>query len=262
MTEPVLIDGRYGRMMVNPNDIYVGRSMLKYGEFSPGEAKLYEAILRPGHTVVEAGANIGCFTLQFARLVGPQGRVLAFEPQRQVYHILCGNLALNGISNTDASLATVGAKMGQSTLPIVNHNAPGNFGGISVDAEGNGDVVPSVTIDSLGLSACNLIKADVEGMEHEVLSGAAQTISEFKPLLYLENDRREKSPNLIRLIQSMGYTAHWHLPKLFSPQNHRGDPENVFGNIVSVNMLCAPNDSKFVLRDFKRIESPEDWWRD
>ncbi|MEP2767770.1 MAG: FkbM family methyltransferase [Paracoccaceae bacterium] len=261
MIKPVLIDGRYGRMMVNPNDVYIGRSLVKYGEFSPVEAQFYNSIVRPGQTVIEAGANLGCFTLQFAQLVGPNGRVLAFEPQRQVFQMLCGNLALNGISNTETWQAALGSEPGQLIVPVANFDAPGNFGGVSVAEQGKGDVVPSITIDSLGLNACHLIKADVEGMEREVLLGARQTIAEFQPLLYLENDRREKSPDLIRLIQEMDYSAYWHLPTMFSPNNYRGDTENVFGNILSVNVLCLPRDNKFVLKQFKKIEGPNDWWR-
>lgn len=261
MTNPILIDGRYGRMMVNPNDIYIGRSLIKYGEFSPAEAKLYSAMVRPGHTVIEAGANIGCFTLQFAQRVGAQGQVLAFEPQRQAYQMLCGNLALNGISNTATWQAALGSELGQLTVPVVSFDAPGNFGGVSVTEEGKGDIVSSTTIDSLGLSACHLIKADVEGMEREVLLGARKTIAEFQPLLYVENDRREKSAELISLVQEMNYSAFWHLPAMFSPDNYRGDVENVFGDIMSINMLCLPRDSKIVLKEFRKVEGPEDWWR-
>ncbi|MEP3846270.1 MAG: FkbM family methyltransferase [Paracoccaceae bacterium] len=261
MTKPVLIDCRYGRMMVNANDVYIGRSLLKYGEFSPVEAKLYNSIVQPGQTVIEAGANVGCFTLQFAQLVGTYGFVWPFEPQRQVFQMLCGNLALNGITNTQARQAALGSEPGQLIVPVANFDAPGNFGGVSVAEDGTGEIVPSTPIDSLELNACHLIKADVEGMEREVLLGARETIAEFQPLLYLENDRRESSPDLIRLIQELDYSAYWHLPAMFSPDNYRGDTQNVFGDIVSVNMLCLPRDSKFVLKQFKKVEGTNDWWR-
>src|SRR5262249_4932914 len=51
-----------------------------------------------------------------------------------------------------------------------------------------------VTIDSLALPSCHLIKVDVEGMELDVLEGASSTLRQFRPLLYVENDQPEKSP--------------------------------------------------------------------
>ena len=52
---------------------YIGRSIDRYGEFSAGEADLFQQAMRPGWTVVEAGANIGVHTLVFSRQVGPRG---------------------------------------------------------------------------------------------------------------------------------------------------------------------------------------------
>ena len=73
---------RYGRMLFNANDTYVGTSIEAYGEYSEGEVQLFRQILRPGDVVVDAGANIGAHTLFFARAVSPGGAVFAFEPQR------------------------------------------------------------------------------------------------------------------------------------------------------------------------------------
>src|SRR5215468_7281459 len=93
---------KHGAMLFFSDDHYVGRSLDLYGEFCEGEYELFAQILRPGMTVVEAGASIGAHTLGFAELVGPSGQVFAFEPQRALYHLLCGNLALNGYSRVSA----------------------------------------------------------------------------------------------------------------------------------------------------------------
>lgn len=45
--------------------------------------------------MVDVGANVGCLSLPFARCVGPQGVVLALEPQRRVFYNLCANLLIN-----------------------------------------------------------------------------------------------------------------------------------------------------------------------
>src|SRR5262249_13602917 len=75
-------------------------------------------------------------------------------------------------------------------------------------------------------------------MEQAALEGATATLSRLKPVLYVENDRREKSESLIRCLDSLGYSMYWHAPPLFNPRNYFGNPRNVFGPIVSRNMLC------------------------
>ena len=116
------------------------------------------------------------------------------------------------------------------------------------------------TVDSLQLRRCRLLKVDVEGMESEVLEGARDTIARCRPLLYVENDRKEHSARLIALIQSFNYRLWWHLPRLYNPNNFRADGENLFGNLLSVNVLCVPRESTTTV-DLREILSPEDDWR-
>ena len=55
----------------------------------------------------------------------------------------------------------------------------------------------------------------------------------------VRNDRPEKSESLIRCLDSLGYSMYWHAPPLFNPLNFFGNPRNVFGRIISRNMLCV-----------------------
>ena len=57
-------------------------------------------------------------------------------------------------------------------------------------------------------------------------------------MLYVENDRRHQSADLIRQIRELGYTCYWHLPPLYHPDNFYRNPANVFPGIVSIDMLC------------------------
>ena len=161
--------------------------------------------MRPGDVVVEAGANIGVHTLPLAKRVGPGGRVYAFEPQRLVFQTLCANAALNGLTNVDCRQAACGADRGEILVPEFDFSAANNFGGLSLGRHAQGERVPVVTIDSLALPACRFIKADVEGMELQVLKGARETIARCRPVLYVENDRADSSPALIAYLLSLGY---------------------------------------------------------
>ena len=68
-----------------------------------------------------------------------------------------------------------------------------NWGGLALGSCSEGEEVEVITIDSLKLSACDFIKVDVEGMELPVLQGAAENLRKYRPILYVENDRAEKS---------------------------------------------------------------------
>jgi FkbM family methyltransferase len=231
---------RHGVMLYNRNDTFIGASLRKYGEFSSEETGLFRLIAQPGRTVLDIGANIGVHTVDLSRLVGQSGTVHAFEPQRLMFQILCGNVALNSCTNVFTHQMAVGAAGGTIQVPTFDPAERHNFGGLSLRDPGGGETVPLVTIDSMNLSDCQFIKLDIEGMETEALRGAFTTIKSFRPILYVENDRRDRSAELIGLLYQYGYRLYWHLPPLFSASNFRGDTENIFGNMVSVNMIGIP----------------------
>lgn len=233
---------RPGLMLLPRHDRYIGRALELYGEYSPGEAELFRRLVRPGQVVVEAGANVGAHTLALSALVGDDGRVVAFEMQRVLYQVLCANLALNGRTNVHGHLAVAGAAPGWTRVPRLDYHREGNFGGIAPGGPGDGERVPVVTIDSLDLTTCHLIKADVEGTELDVLRGADATIRRHRPLLYVENDRPERSTPLIAHLRDLGYDLYGHRPPLFDPGNFYRNAENVFPGLVSNNILGVPRD--------------------
>lgn len=248
---------RHGRLLYNVNDTYIGRSLALYGEYSEGEAALFQQIVRPGMHVWEIGANIGTHTVPLARLVGSSGRVVAFEPQRLVFQMLCGNIALNSLTNVYCRQEAVGAVAGEITVPVLDGSRRQNFGGVGLGEFDTGETVPMVVLDKLEIPALHFLKIDVEGMEQQVLAGAQQTIARLQPVIYVENDRRERSPALIRLLDSLGYRMYWHAPPLFNPHNYLGNAVNEFGEICSVNMLCCPTSLPQQLSGFEPVEIPE-----
>jgi len=257
-----LSEWRYGLIAYNRNDEYIGRSLATYGEYSQFEVEFLTAWLRPGDVVLEAGANIGPVTVPLARAVGPTGCVYAYEPQRLVFQLLCANLALNELGNVVAQPRALGAQAGTARVPAIPPSQAHNFGGVALSADAGGEPVSMERIDDLGLADCRLVKIDVEGMEAEVLAGARETIARLRPLLYLENDRADRSPPLIGLVQSLGYRAFWHLPPLFNPDNFAGRAENLFGNTGSVNMFCVPAESGLHLAGLTEVAGPDDTWSD
>jgi FkbM family methyltransferase len=248
------IAGREAFIVYNANDIYAGGCIERYGEESEIETRLLRKLCGPGSVVVEVGAHMGMRTVPLARHVGPGGFVYAYEPQRLIFQVLCANLALNSIPNVDARPFAVGAERGWVQAPNVNYTRRGNFGGIAMSAGTGGVRVPLVRLDEdLDLGKLNLMKIDVEGMEHEVLRGADGLIRRFRPALYVENDRREQSEVLIRHLMGLDYRLYWHKPHAFNPDNYFGERENIFPNLVSVNMVCLPREAYQVVKGLAEV---------
>lgn len=252
---------RYGRMLVNPADTVIARALLTHGEYSPGEVDLFRAILSPGSVVVDAGANIGCFTLVFAQCVGPTGTVFAFEPQRLIFQLLCANLALNGVTCVHARQHGLGAERSEMTVPDIDYELPNNFGALPLRTAGRGERVAIETIDALELADCALIKADVQGMERAVLQGAAQTIARCRPILYLENDDCTQSRALLQDISAHLYEAYWHIPWVINPQRAPVSGDETIRRNISANLLCVPEGTRVDARGVRRVTGPDDWWR-
>jgi FkbM family methyltransferase len=235
-------DCRYGRMIHLKQDQYIGKALLDYGEYSESEVELWRQLLKPEAVVADIGANIGAHTVALASLV-PKGAVFAFEPLRFMYHTLCGNIALNGITNALPFLAAVGKAKGTITVPGIDYTPAGNYGGLALGSFDQGNQVPVVRLDDV-LPVVDFIKADVEGMEGDVLLGAERLIDQCEPVLYLENNPGPKQDALIQQVQELGYDAWWHLAPHFNPNNHRGNPVNHYEEgLVSYNLLCFPGDS-------------------
>jgi FkbM family methyltransferase len=249
-----LIEARHGYMLYNQNDSYIGKAIEKYGEYSGLEFMLLAQLCKPGDSVIEVGANVGAHTLGLAKIVGPTGRVIAFEPQRIAFQTLCANIAINSLTNVDCHWAAVGVDRSVVQVPELDPRKQNNFGGLSLQNSLRGRPVPCVPLDDLNdVGMLRLIKVDVEGMEADVLRGASRLIQEFKPSLYVENDRVETSEELIRLIDSLGYNLYWHTPPLFDPNNHFGNTENIYPNVVSLNMLCLHRDASIQLEGMAQI---------
>ena len=250
-------DCRHGRLSYLLHDAYIGRSLDVYGEYSEGELDLFRQLLRPGDVAVDVGANIGALTVGMARMVGPGGAVIAFEPQRTIFDILCGNLRSNGLANVTAHRRAIGSQPGAIRVPPLDYAGPENFGGVALGGA-QGDEVEIVTLDSLALPRLRLLKVDVEGMEREVVAGARETIARLQPALYIENDRADRSRALVSLLFDIGYRLWWHIAPLFNPDNFFRHPEDIFGNVVSFNMIGFPRRDPPAIR-LPEILSPDDF---
>lgn len=253
----VLVATRYGTMLANRCDVYIGQALIEYGEYCEIETQfLLQFINRPG-TIVEVGANIGSQTVALAKAARTVGAdVVAFEPQPFVFQNLCANLALSALDNVTAWPFACSGEAGTVWLKCPDYRQAGNFGGIRchTQAMAGGTQMPCVRLDDM-IRGRNvyLMKVDVEGFELQVLQGAQETLAKRRPLLYVENDQVAKSPPLIEYLWKQGYRLWWHLVPLFNPDNFRGKKHDRFTKLKAFNMFGVPKEVKFSPPGWKEI---------
>ena len=236
----------YGKVVYNPMDKYVGQSIEKYGHYQLEEKKIFSKYINKESVVLDIGANIGTHTLWFAQ---NSKIVMAFEPQRYAFQMLCANMALNSIQNADCKQLGVGSTREIIEVAFIDPETENNFGGLSLQDHSiekvreekgihlDGEKIAVCKIDDMGLQECDFIKIDVEGMEPDVLVGGRTTILSLRPYIYMEIDREKNMDLLNDLLFEYNYTAHLSQPPLFS-EEYEG--ENIFGDVVSNNALCVP----------------------
>lgn len=149
-------------------------------------AAFMRSYVSPGVTVIDVGANRGDFTQLLSELVGPNGHVVACEPNPIVYERLRETVAR--LANVEARQTALSDSCGKRTLYV--DVRPGMEGLASSfyqlkDAVVEPVTVPCTTIDALGLSPA-FIKVDVEGHEPSVFRGARQTIQHCRPVMVFE----------------------------------------------------------------------------
>jgi FkbM family methyltransferase len=272
MLSPYLVENRHiavkrckhGLFMYNRNDSYIGRSLDLYGEWCDFEIQLLGQFIAPGDTVIDVGANIGTHTVAFANLVGPTGTVHAFEPQRRLFQMLCGNVALNGIENVVCHARAVGDAPGEVAIPQLPPPATYfNFGAVPLGIKG----IPTepammTTLDELKLAACRVVKIDAEEMEPQVLRGARRIIEACQPILYLENDRPGASKDLDPLLKELGYHAYWSIFPYFDQRNFYCNSVNIWpDHAPAANLLCFSTRFSTRIPDAEPFLGANDDWQ-
>lgn len=249
---------RHGLFAYNVNDRYIGRSLDVYGEWAESELDLLCQVLKPGDVVLDAGANIGTHTVALAKKVTSSGLVIAFEPQRLTFQMLCGNVALNALTNVLCQNVVVSDTPGSVIIPTLDPTVEWNFGSLGSEGHQDGERVPALRIDDLKLGRCNLIKVDVEGAELRVLRGARATIAAHRPVLFVENNSEAGSPAILRMLDKLGYGCWWHIPHYFNPNNHFASAERLFDNYYEANVLCFPKEAKVNAQGLWPVEGLDD----
>jgi FkbM family methyltransferase len=197
----VMVASPSGMQILVRQDDLIGRIVADGQEWEPHVRSEIERSARPDGIAVDVGAYIGLHTLTMSRWFKT---VHAFEPQRGIFQILCGNLALNnrlnvlphntGLYDRAGSMRLAPQERQEVDTPVVDghpdyeHIKNAAALGFDFITEGEGDV-PAIALDDMALENVALIKVDAQGADLRVLRGAEATIRRCRPTILFEWER-------------------------------------------------------------------------
>lgn len=174
------------------------------------ELKFVDQFARPGTVAVDIGANHGVYAHALSRAVGPQGRVLAYEPQPKLAAYVRAGTARAG--NVTVHEAGVGSSRGTLELTVPLRDGRPETGWATLrDNAGPGDrhtVQIRVLDEELADVTPSFIKIDVEGFELSVVEGARQVLDRARPVTMIEIEYRwagESAGKTLQLMREHGY---------------------------------------------------------
>ena len=173
------------------------------GTYELEKQKFFEKVVKKDDVVYDIGANVGFYTLLASELIGPNGRVFAFEPLPRNIFYLKKHIKLNKLNNIAIIEAAVSDKKGVLNFSEYESNATGRLG-----KEGQLKV-SSVVLDDLlkdgKILPPNVLKIDVEGAEAEVLKGAGDILSKHRPDIFLSIHDKRDFNDYFDFFKKLGY---------------------------------------------------------
>ncbi len=184
------------------------------GLYEKGTVALCARMIRPGMTVLDVGAHIGYFTRRFAKFVGAQGRVYAFEPNSENVGLLRSNVAR--FSNVTIVQKAVSDQSGPGNLFVSSGSKSGEHSLFRQSHTIASAPVELITLDEfwdgLGRPRIGLIKMDIEGAEPRALKGARELIGDHERLVLITEfspvnlrSGRTKSEEFLKLLSALGF---------------------------------------------------------
>lgn len=210
---PVDIESLGAKMRLYPDgNVCEKRVLFTPQYFDPLERDLLAGRLRDGFRFIDIGANIGAYSLFVAAKAGPSARILAVEPQPDVFARLSFNIAQNPFGTVKAVACALADKAGELTLFIDPTNRGESSVRILRSSAGSTVRVPAMTLLSLvqneGYERLDAIKLDVEGAEDLILEPFLRDAPEslWPGFIIIEDSRQRWQSDLPALLAQSGYT--------------------------------------------------------
>jgi len=209
---PVDIESLGAKMRLYPDgNVCEKRVLFTPQYFDATERELLASRLRDGFTFIDIGANIGAYSLFVAARAGRGARILAVEPQPEIFARLAFNIAQNPFGTVKAVACALADKPGELTLFIDSTNRGESSVRILNSSAGTSVKVPAMTLLSLvegeGYERIDAVKLDVEGAEDLILEpflrDAPPTL--WPGFIIIEDSRQRWQIDLAGLLERNGY---------------------------------------------------------
>jgi FkbM family methyltransferase len=166
-----------GQMYLHRDDEVITPTIVKTGCWEPEEAAFLRTVLRSGANFLDVGANVGYFTLLASSIVGPNGRVVAIEPESRNVELLRANAWRNKAWNVQIIPVAADAETGYVGLRLSAVNR-GDHQVVAASTH-SGSLVPAARLDELiAGTPVDVIKIDVQGLDHQVVEGLVDVLGE------------------------------------------------------------------------------------
>ena len=180
------------------------------GTLEPPVQEALRRLIGPGAVFYDVGANVGFFTILGARLVGPSGRVVAFEPVPACARAVGRNIELNGFAHAEIREAAVGAADGRAQLLVVGEASWSHLASTGRHADVREEIdVEVVSIDELVASGAipppDVLKIDTEGAELQAIAGMRATLERHRPAIVCE--LHDTNAEFCALMDELGYVT-------------------------------------------------------
>lgn len=236
-----LVDG--SEIIVNKHDKCVCWFIRISGRWDKNEMAALQHIVKPGDNIIEVGANFGVNTLMMSKLTGDAGKIVAFEPNPNVYGYLEKSLDLNKMNNVEVKRLAAGgiertASMALSTL---------NIGGSYIIGEQLESKIKIKVVrldDAVKMSRVDILKIDAEGSEEEIIDGAHDIINSNKDITIVMEWSKDQilrqggdPARFMEKIKKYGFNI-WHIGQMadgkakFEPINANDLLSIEYGDIV------------------------------
>lgn len=169
----------FARLLLDERDEWITPTLTATSGWEPGQTALLGERLQPGMTVLDGGAHVGYFTCQAARLVGPRGLVLAFEPAPRNFQLLSANVWRNGFTNVVCFPWALGAEPGFAELRLSATNTGDHRLHVGDAAGGPTETVRVAALDEVLAirPPVDIVKLDVQGSEEAALRGMQRLLA-------------------------------------------------------------------------------------
>jgi FkbM family methyltransferase len=209
-----------------------------YGECGETEVDLFRSLLPSDGVTVEVGSNIGMHAIPISRICN-KGKVYCYEVQRHLFHILCGNIAINNHLNVIARNLAVSDRCGNIDIQASDYDRPWNYGAFPIDSGFSEERNPLLS----KIKKIHLIKADVEGVEAKVVLGGKKLIERHRPYLFLEAGNEQSVRKLVETLSSIDYVGYWFISLRFRHDNYNSAPFDQHLSIkYDTNILFCPRE--------------------